>query len=42
MDTPGEARPFAGEDVRVFPVEGREGLVLLGEQAKEEQVGTLL
>ena len=39
---PGEARPFAGEDAGVFLVEGREGLVLLGEQAEKEQIGTLL
>jgi hypothetical protein len=39
---PGEARPFTGEDAGIFPVEGRERLVLLGKQAEKEQVGTLL
>jgi hypothetical protein len=40
--TPSEAGPFAGEDAVILLVEAGEGLVLLGEQAKEEQIGNLL
>ena len=39
---PREARPFAGEDARVFFVEAGEDFVLLREQAEEEQIRTLL
>ena len=39
---PGVARPFAGEDAGVFLVEAGQDIILLRQQAQEEQIGNLL